>query len=198
MGRSDEAVAIADDTIAAARAHANPHWIAFAYRAHAAAFTGSDPDRALDTMRVGLAYSREHQLPYWKAVFASGAAGLEADHGDLDRALDLFATCLDSFHQAGDTANVASTFRKLAAFFERTGQPEVAATIYGTTTRHPKTNEVVRFAALVDRLDRTLDAETLEACVQHGASMNLAEAVQYAHHHIETSRQHPRAAPAIE
>ncbi len=30
-GRFDEAIAIADDTMTAARAHANPYWIAFAY-----------------------------------------------------------------------------------------------------------------------------------------------------------------------
>lgn len=59
--------------------HANPSWIAYAYLGFGRAFTETDPARALDTLRVGLAYTREHPLPLWEAVIARDTAGLEAD-----------------------------------------------------------------------------------------------------------------------
>jgi tetratricopeptide (TPR) repeat protein len=190
LGRSDDAIAIAEEAINAARAHANPHWIAYAYLGYGRAFAEADPARSLDTFREGLTYSREHGLPYFEALIARDAAGLEAVHGDLDQALNLFTTSLDSFHQAGDTASLAWTFARLAVFFDRTNQPEIAATIYGTTTHHPYTDQIDDLAAALDHLHQTLDAKTFDRCVRTGAAMNLTEAVHYAHHHINTTRQH--------
>ena len=95
-GRSGEAMAIADDGLNAARVHANPYWIANAYYGYGRAFTETDPARALDTFRVGLAYTRQHRVPFFEALIARDAAGLEAVHGDLDQALTLFtraSTC---------------------------------------------------------------------------------------------------------
>ena len=190
VGRSDEAIEIADDAINAARAHANPYWIAFAYWGYGRAFAETDPARSLDTFRVGLAYTQEHRVPYFEAVIASELAGLEAVHGDLHQALNLFAASLDSFHQAGNTASLALTFAKLAVFFDRTNQPEVAATIYGATRNHPTVDQVVGFTAAIDHLHPKLDAQTLDDCVRTGAAMNLTEAVHYAQHHINTIRPH--------
>ena len=65
VGRSDEAIAIAEDTMKAARARANPYLIAFAYCGYGRAFTETDPGRALDTFRVGTRLQpREHRLPF--------------------------------------------------------------------------------------------------------------------------------------
>ena len=89
VGRSGEAMAIADDALDAARALANPFWIAAAYFGCGAAFTETDPVRALDTFRLGLAYTRQHRLPFFESLIASATAGLEAVHGDLDQALTL-------------------------------------------------------------------------------------------------------------
>jgi hypothetical protein len=84
----------------------------------------------------------------------------------------------------------AWTFARLAVFFDRIDQPEIAATIYGVTTRHPYTDQVAGFAVALDHLHHTLDAETFDDCVRTGAAMNLTEAVHYAHHRINTTRQH--------
>ncbi len=105
----------------------------------------SDPQRALDIFREGLAYTRQHRIPYLEAVIASEAAVLEATHGDIDQALDLFAASIDSFHQSGATAAWQWCSPDLVVFFDRTGRPEIAATLYGTTI-NPRPATCSRFA----------------------------------------------------
>jgi hypothetical protein len=61
-GRAAEARAIADGTLATARAHGNPFVVAYALSAYGEAFAETDPNRALDALREGLAYSQEHRL----------------------------------------------------------------------------------------------------------------------------------------
>ena len=188
VGRSGEAMAIAEDALNAARAHANPYWIAFAYFGYGFAFTETDPARALDTFRLGLAYTRQHRLPRVEALIARDLAGLEAVHGDLNQALTLFTASLDSFHQAGDTTDLALTFGSLAVFYDRINRPEIAATLYGTTTHHPATNVIIGFAAAIDHVRTILDTETFDRCVATGAAMDTAEAVRYARTRIEAAR----------
>jgi hypothetical protein len=60
-GRDEEARAIAEDTLAAARAHANPWCIALAFYASGFALARPDPARALRLFREGLAYAQEHR-----------------------------------------------------------------------------------------------------------------------------------------
>ena len=62
VGRAEEAMAIAEETVAAARAHGNPFWIACALAGYGRAFAEADPARALDALRQGLAFAREHRL----------------------------------------------------------------------------------------------------------------------------------------
>ncbi len=189
VGRSGEATAIAEDALNAARARANPYWIAFAYFAYGFAFSETDPARALDTFRLGLAYTRQHRLPRFEALIARDVAGLEAVDGDLNQALNLFTASLDSFHQAGDTTDLAVTFAYLAVFYDRINQPEIAATLYGTTaTHHPV---VLRFGAVVAAVNHVRDnlgTDSFDRCVATGAAMDTAEAVRYARTHIEAAR----------
>ena len=190
VGRSDEAMVIADDTMAAATAHANPYWIAFAYVGCGRAFAETDPTSALNIFREGLAHARQLQIPYMEAVLAREAGGLEAVHGDPDQALDLLGTSLESFHQAGNTGTVAWTLASLAVLFDRTGQPEIAATIQSVTTGYPIDNLILGFTAALDHLHHTLDTETFDDCVRTGKAMNLTDAVRYARQHINATRQH--------
>lgn len=190
VGRSREAIAIADDTMDAARAHTNPLWIAMAYYGCGLAYTETDPQRALDFYRDGLAYTRQHRIPLFETFIARDAAGLEVAHGDIGQALDMFDASIDSFHQSGDTINLAWGFAGLTGFFDRTGRPEIAATFYGTTTISPLANQNAALAAITDHLRNVLDADTFDDCARTGAAMTTTEAVHYAHHHIQLARQH--------
>jgi predicted ATPase len=189
VGRAAEARAIADETLAAARANGNPMLIAYALAGYGRSFEETDPDRALDAYREGLEYCQQHRNQQFGAVIAQQAAGLEAVHGQLEHGLTMFDSTIDSFHQAGDVANVAATLASLATFFDRYEQPEIAATIYGSTTAHTSTAMVVDLPATIDHLRTVLSESRFDECVAAGAAMELAQAVQYAHQQIQHTRR---------
>ena len=186
VGRGEEARAIAEETLTAARAHGNPSWVAEALLGNGLAFAKTDPARALTVFREALVYTREHRLMDLEAIIAQNAAGLEAVHGELDQALVLFDTANDSFHQAGDVAGAGATFAYLAVFFDRVERPEIAATLYGTTARHPS---LVNRPGVVDHLRSVLGETVFDECVAVGAARALAEAVRYARHQIHLARR---------
>jgi hypothetical protein len=188
VGRSGEAMLIADEALAAARAHGNPFWIAFAFNGYVRAFTETDPVRALDTSRQGLVYVREHRVPLWEAVIARDCAVLEAVHGDLEQGLVLFDTTIDSYHQAGNVAQLPGTLAKLATFFDRFERLEIAATIYGASTHQGSVIMVVNLPSVAAHLRTALGAARFDQCVAVGAAMDLSEAVRYAREQIRLAR----------
>jgi tetratricopeptide (TPR) repeat protein len=189
LGRAREARAIADECLAAARAHGNPFYVAYALTGYGRAFAATEPVRALDAYREGLAYTKQHRLLLLDAVIAREAAELEAVHGSLEQGLALFDTTIDSFHQSGEIGQLAATFAHLAMFLDRYEQPDIAATIYAATIRYPYTAIVVGLDATVDHLRSVLSQTRFDECVAAGAAMELSEAVQYARHHIQLTRR---------
>jgi tetratricopeptide (TPR) repeat protein len=188
LGRSGDAIALTDDLMTAARANANPFWIAYASYGCGRAYTESDSQRALDNFRDGLVYTRQHRLSLFEAAIAMSSAWLEAVHGDLDEALDLFTTSLDSFHQSGNMTDLDLTFAYLMVFFDRIEQPEVAATLSGTFVDKPGSLAYASFVTHVDHVRKLLDTDTFDSCVRAGAAMTSTEAVHYAHHQIDNAR----------
>ena len=188
-GRAEEAMSIADETLAAARAYGNPVWIGFALNGCGRAFSESDPARAQDAFREGLAYTPEHRLLLWEAIMARDAAELEAVYGDLEAALELFDATIDAFDRAASVSNVAMTLGNLAVLFDRIEQPEIAATIYGGCTRDPATSYVVNLPGVIDHLRTVLGDTTFESHAATGAAMELTDAVQYARHQIQLARR---------
>lgn len=195
VGRAEEAAAIADDAIAAAQALASPVRIAFAYLGAGRACTELDPVRALGILREGVAYARAQLIPHFEALLAGEAAGLEAAHGDPERAIELFASTLDSFHRAGDRVNLMGTFQQLVAFFDRAGEAEVAATIYGMTVDHDFANRMVGEANVDAKLRDVLDADAFKRCVRAGSAMTASEAVGYSNTHVRGALAHEHPHP---
>jgi predicted ATPase/class 3 adenylate cyclase len=189
IGRAEEARAIAADTLTAARAHGNPFIVAGALYGSGWAFAQADPARALRLLRESLVYAQEHRLPYFEALAALHAALLEAAHGDLDQALALFDTAIDSLHRAGNLTSAGAALAYLAVCFDRIDRPDVAATLYGASTHKAITPYVVDLPALVDHLRTALGDAAFDQCAATGAAMDLADAVAYARHHIELARR---------
>jgi predicted ATPase len=189
-GRDEEARAIAEDTLAAARAHANPWCIALAFWASGVALGRADPAGALRLFREGLAYAQEHRVLLLEDVMAATAAGLEGAHGDLRQAWALLDAALDSLHRTGNATSLAVLFATLAVCLDRIDRPAVAATLYGASTRFPGLAEdsLTAFAGLpatVDHLRAVLGDADFDQFAATGANMDLADAVGYARHHIE-------------
>ena len=188
VGRIEEASTIVTETVAAARAHGNPNWVAWALVGAARALAPADPAGALAAARQGLAYAAEHRISYFEGVVARDAAALEAVHGAPGEALALFDTTLDRFHRTGNVAHAAWTLAYLAVFFDRDGRPEIAATLYGTILRHGITSAVVDFVDTVARLRTVLGDAVFDQRVAAGSEMDLAAAVRYARDRIQTAR----------
>ncbi|MFN0092317.1 MAG: ATP-binding protein [Acidimicrobiales bacterium] len=191
LGRGEEAAAIAEETLAAARAHANPFFVAFALVDSGFACERDDPVRALDFYRQGLAYARDHRLPFWEAGIAVSAARLEANpatHGDLNRALTLYDSAIVSFHDAGNVTNVANTLLGLASLFDRLRQPETAAALHSAVTQLSPLRKTMG-GSLPSRLRTSLGEAAYERWAAVGAAMGPTDAVHYAREQIELARQ---------
>jgi predicted ATPase len=187
-GRAEQALAIADDTLAAARAHGHPLNIAMALYGYGRAFSQADPARALTTFREGVAYARQQRLAFYEALFLREAAGLEAACGNLEQALGLFDTAIDRMHRGGSIATLVETLAYLAMLFDRSDQPEAAATLCGAATNHSATSLVTNLPDTVAHLRVTLGETAFDQHAVTGAAMELADAVAYARHHIQQAR----------
>jgi hypothetical protein len=142
----------------------------------------------LEAFRGGLLHARQHRIPIWEGIIRRDAATLEAVHGDLDEALTWLESSIDAFQQAGNPARVATTLAALAGLLERFDKPEIAATIYGTTTNDASTILVVDLPGVVDRLRTTLGVARFDEYVATGAAMELADAVSYARTQMRLAR----------
>jgi tetratricopeptide (TPR) repeat protein len=191
LGRREEARAMAEETLAAARAHANPWWIPAALSGSGRAFADTDLTRALDAMRQGLDYARAHRVVLWEAILSRDLAGLEALHGDPGQALSMFAGVVDMLHRSGDVGNLTVAFADLAVLFDRLEQPDVAAILYGVVEGHGDIGWVVQLPAVVDHLRAVLGRDAFDECVAAGATMELGESVRYAQQQIQLAcRKH--------
>jgi hypothetical protein len=189
VGRAEEARAMAEETLSAALARRNPWYIAFAYAAYGMVFTDTDPQRAMRASRDGLDYSRQHRLPFWEAATAYLVAGHEALHGELDQALALFDTAIDIYQRSGDQSNLALTLAYLAVFFDRIQQPQIAATLYGASSRHTSIGMAIALPDVVEHLREVLGDNLFDDCAAAGAAMELGEAVVYARTHIQLAQR---------
>jgi hypothetical protein len=186
--RGEEARAIADETLSTARRHGNPMFIAYAMWAYGRAYMETDPARAMDSLREGLDYAQVHRVAIMEANIARHAAAVEAVHGELDRALELFDAAIDSLHRSGNHGDLVPTLAYLAVFFDRIERPEVAATVYGASTRHSALHRAPHRRALLDHLRAVLGETAFDHCVTAGAAMEPGDAVRYARSHIQLAR----------
>jgi tetratricopeptide (TPR) repeat protein len=190
VGRIEKAMTIAEEALAAARAHNNPYWVAFALQGYSRVISQADPSRALSVMRDGLVYTREHRLPAFEAAIAIYAAGLEAVDGNLDEAVSLFDAAIDSFHRAGNVGQVAEALASLAVFLDRWSErPDVAATVYGSSTNHPRVGTIFEVPGTIEHLRSVLGDSAFNACAAAGSALDLSAAVDYARHQIQLIRR---------
>jgi hypothetical protein len=153
----------------------------------------------------GVVYTADLGLTFWGAVLSREAASLEAVHGDLHDALDLFDSAIQSQHRANNVAHAVAVLASLAVFFNRLDEPLVAATIYGSSTPYGTANRVKGLRDACEQLHATLGNDLFERSVSRGAAMNLTEAVHHARREIQRAhllgthgKPRPGAGPAHE
>jgi len=188
VGRGEQARAIAEETLLAARSHANPNLFAVAFFGYGRAFAETDPAGALEAMRQALVLCHEHHMLALEGNLSREAAALEAVHGDPDQALELFESAIASLQRASDVANSAVAFADLAVLFDRLEQPNVAATLYGASAHHGDIGWVLNLPTVVAHLREALGQTAYDDCVATGTAMDFGDAVRYAHDQIQHAR----------
>ena len=191
VGRAEEARAIADETVTAARAHGNPFWIACARsigygRAFADDRSGPSPRRLSSGAR------RRPRAPApTGAKLARPSSRRPRNRPRRPRSGPRLVRHRHRlFHRAGNHVDLAAALADLAVFFDRIEQPEIAATIYGASTRYgdsrlgkpnfPRSSTIC--APCSEHLCST-------QCVAAGAAMEPADAVAYARDQIQAARR---------
>jgi tetratricopeptide (TPR) repeat protein len=195
VGRSDEARAIAEEALSAARRSGHPSLIAYALHGYGRAFAETDPERARSVMRRALAVARHEGFDFFAALFARDLASVEAACGDRDEALRLFDTAIETFYRAGNGGSLALTLSYLTTFLDGIDQAAVAATIHGASTRYAAINTVPKLPTTVEHLRLVLGEAEFTRCVASGADMEPVDAVRYARQQIEMLSRQPDAPP---
>jgi predicted ATPase len=188
LGRTDEATALASDLAAAAEITTNPARAATTHAVVGMAFATTDPLRAMEALRRGLEISRESGNRFNEVTCASHLGALEAKHGDLHRALDLFAAAVNGYHDAGGIEQARAPMARLAVLLHRIGHDEPAAVIAGYTEGRITRIAVPELATTSDELRSQLTHDRYTTLTQQGAALTPGEALRYTLEQIDTLR----------
>jgi DNA-binding CsgD family transcriptional regulator len=188
-GRVDEALALTDEAMVAARALGNPYFIAYAYWTAGSAHANTDHGRALAVWREGLDYVHQHRVDFFVGFIARDAARLRLVDADPDDALTMFDAAIDAFHQAGNVAQLTITLASATALFERIGRLESAATLHAAIVRQPGSeHHVPDLPELAGRLSAKLGQAVFRDLGVAGAGMDLGDTALFARQEIQRAR----------
>jgi predicted ATPase/class 3 adenylate cyclase/DNA-binding NarL/FixJ family response regulator len=189
-GRVEEALELTDDAVAAARALGNPYWIAYTLWIVGLAFSKVDAERALAVWDEGVEFVSEHRVKFFEGFIGRDAARLHTSEGEPEAALALFGPAIESFHQAGNVAQLIITLASVPALFERVDRLEAAATLLGAISRESASfHHVPELVDLGDRLNEQLGKERSRQLMSAGATLDLDDAAIYAREQIELARR---------
>lgn len=184
-GRTEEARALAEQSVAAAYDVGNPFWIAYALWTAGLAHATADPQRAQAAWGEGVDVVREHRVDFFGGFIARDAARLHATGGEPDAALELFATAIDAFQQAGNVAQLIVTVALVPALFEQLGRLEAAATLLAAITREPASvDHVPDLTDLAGRLETSLGPDAFARATAAGSTLDLHAAASSAREEI--------------
>jgi DNA-binding CsgD family transcriptional regulator len=188
-GRVEEAVDLADEGVAAARAQGNPWLIAYALWTRGSAYARVDPAYALTAWREGLDYVRQHRVNFFEGFIARDAALLKLVDADPEESLVLFDAAIDSFRRSGNIPQLTITLASVTSLFERIDRPEAAGTLYGAITCRPGSeHHVPDLPDLAGRIASKLGSDRFDECAAGGATMDLAAMAHYAREQIQLAR----------
>jgi hypothetical protein len=189
-GSHDDAMAAANGLIDAAEATGNPHVLSFALLAYGMAVHHADPVRSLVALRRGLVIAQDSGNRSHLSHLATSLCLFGAEHGDPLAAFDYFTVAIGNYHDSGNTYMIRTLLGILAAFFDRLGRYEPAATIAGFAITSPVAAlpAMAEFGAATAHLRTVLGAATYELLAGKGEAMTIAEMVTYAYDQIGQAR----------
>jgi predicted ATPase/class 3 adenylate cyclase/DNA-binding CsgD family transcriptional regulator len=191
-GRIEEALALTEESVAAARALGNPYWIAYALWIAGMAFSKADVRRAFAAWDEGVAFVREHRVQFFEGFLARDAARLHTTDGEPGAALVLFADAIGAFHRAGNVPQLIITLASLPRLFERLERLAPAAMLLGALSRESSSfHHVPEIGDLGERVRRELGKGRAEELLAGGAALDLGDAAVYARQQIDAALRDP-------
>jgi len=187
-GSGDAARTTANGLIDAAEATGNPFVLSFALLACGLAFREADPAAALERMRRGLVIAQDSGNRYDESHLAAVLCHLEAEHGDALAAFGYFELAIRNHHDSGNITMIRTPLAVLAAFLDRLGRYEAAATIAGFATSSLTENAFPELGSAITGLRDVLGDQTYESLARKGETMTTAEMVTYAYGQIDQAR----------
>jgi hypothetical protein len=136
-------------------------------------------------MRRGLVIAQDSGNRYDESHLAAALCGLEAEHGDALTALGYFELAIRNHHDSGNITMIRTPLAVLAAFLDRLGRSEAAATIVGFAFS-PLTASQLNTA--ITHLRDVLGDQTYESLARKGETMTTAEIVAHAYDQIHQAR----------
>ena len=188
LGRFDEAMALAADLVAAGEATDNPASHAFALGAVGIAIEIPDPARAWGAYRRALGINRQSGNRFGEVTIMSRLCLLETEHGDIDAALDLFATAISGYYDAGSIGQAKAPMARLATFLDRRGHHEPATVLAGYAEDPITDIGVPELAVTCEHLRSQLGPARYATLTAQGAAMTPGDALHYTLHQIESTR----------
>jgi hypothetical protein len=192
-GSGEEARAAANGLIDAGEATPNPFVLSFALWAHGYAFRDADPAGALDGLRRGLVIAQDSGNRFIETLLVGQLSRLEAKHGDPLAALDHVTLAIRNYHDAGN-ALIRAPLAILAAFFDRLGRYEPAATIAGFAVSPMTAALEPELSTAIGHLREVLGDHAYESLARKGETMSTAAMATYAYDQIDQARaelEHP-------
>ena len=171
-GRIEEALALTEESITAARSLGNPYWIAYALWIAGMAFSKADPRRAFAAWDEGVDFVRRHRVQFFEGFLARDAGRLHTSDGEVGAALVLFADAIGAFQRAGNVPQLIITLASVPALFERLDRLEPAATLLGALSREPSSlHHVPELGEIGDRVARKLGMTRAAELESAGAAL---------------------------
>ena len=131
-----------------------------------------------------------------QSIIAGGLCRFEAEHGDPLAAFDYLRLAIGNHHDSGNAYMIRLPLGFLAAFFDRLGRYEPAATITGFVVTSPLTALpfMEGFGAAIAHLREVLGDQTYESLAHKAETMTTAAMATYAYDQIDQARtelEHP-------
>jgi hypothetical protein len=186
-GANDEAMVTANGLVDAAEAIPNPMVLPYALLAYGWVFRHTDPDRALKAQRRGLAIAQDSGNRMIETQLVMTLSGLVAQQGNPMEALEFSAAAIRKFHESGSIGMLHLPLALLAAFLDRLGRYEAAATIAGFALT-PLSAALPEITTAITHLREILGDQTYESLAPKGETMTTAEMVAYAYDQIDQAR----------
>jgi len=193
-GSGVEAAAAADDLIEAAEAMRNPFMLSFALYAYGFAFRETDPDRALDAFRRGLAIAHDSGNRFTGTQLAIVLGSGEAERGNNASAFDHLSLAIRNMHDSGNITTMRTPLGVLAVLFDRLDRHEASAIIGGYALSTLTALAVPELSGTIAHLRDVLGDQNYESLAHKGETMTTAAVAAYAYDQIDQARaelEHP-------